>query len=289
MEDSTFSHQPKSSSYVYKNVPHVEYPPLASPFEVSPAPDLKSGSNILNSGSHANGSKRLTQLSYGVDVVPKSYMPFQSTMEFELPSYNMSNSAEGEFLDGNPVTEQANQRFVTEPPLATLEPRPEIMDSNSDNIEEWRHGLFDCLGDSHTFLGVTFCMPCLVGRTSSLLRQQAIHQQKSNCWKSSTMPATVSSYPPMQEHEPRTLDYVNSACLLFSTCSLLTAGIGVCFYNFSNRSAIRERYGIQRGGDDFDDACVSFCCLCCAVGQQDLEVKSRILNSFKQEAQNSLS
>ena len=44
-------------------------------------------------------------------------------------------------------------------------------------------------------------------------------------------------------------------------------------YNMVKRTEIRERYGIEGSGGS--DCGVSFCCLCCALVQQDREVALR--------------
>lgn len=48
-------------------------------------------------------------------------------------------------------------------------------------------------------------------------------------------------------------------------------------YSMLKRSEIRERYNIQ--GSGFNDCCVSYWCPCCAIIQQDNEVKVRQRNA----------
>lgn len=253
MEMSTSTNQPQTSTYTYKPVARVEYPPLASPFEVSPTPDPAAGSST---GLGRNGSDRLTQLSYGTAADPRSYMPFQSTMEPDLPEYSADNAKE----QPAPTTQRTAANVVNTPPEPTPPPTTTI---NNVYTEEWRYTLFDCFSYSHTCLGVMCCAPCIFGRTSSMLRQH-----KNHCNHNTGLQ--------MKKDDLKTSEYTNSTCMLFSACTVLTAGIGACLYNFSTRSTIRQTYRIQ--GEDLDDGCVSCCCLCCAIGQQDMEVKSRILN-----------
>lgn len=268
MELSTSTNKPQSSSYVYKHVAHVEYPQMVSPFEVSPTPDHATCSRAPASGVNKNTSERLTQLSYGVDRYPKSYMPFQSTMEPELPGY--SRAAEIE----NNLCLQQEQIVVSLPPHPI--PAPTTTDIDRSLLtEEWQYNLFDCVSYLNTCICAFFCTPCLVGRTSSLMRQEDAYYARRLSHQSLPIPYI----PSMQKDDLQTSNYVNSTCMLFTACSLFTGGIGACFYNFSNRAEIRDRYAIR--GTDLDDGFVSCCCLCCVVGQQDLEVRSRILNRSK--------
>ncbi|KAF9774921.1 hypothetical protein IL306_007009, partial [Fusarium sp. DS 682] len=45
-------------------------------------------------------------------------------------------------------------------------------------------------------------------------------------------------------------------------------------YSMMKRGEIRQRFGIK--GSGMNDCCVSYWCLCCALIQQDNEVKSRL-------------
>ena len=44
------------------------------------------------------------------------------------------------------------------------------------------------------------------------------------------------------------------------------------------RSELRQKFGIK--GNCCSDCCVSLCCLCCALIQQDKEVKSRMQQQY---------
>lgn len=73
----------------------------------------------------------------------------------------------------------------------------------------------------------------------------------------------------------QTAETMNSDCLIHG---------GLCFftgfhwiYTMLKRTEIRERFGIP--GSGFGDCCTAYWCHCCAVIQQDNEVKARLLPS----------
>lgn len=70
----------------------------------------------------------------------------------------------------------------------------------------------------------------------------------------------------MQTYEP-----INMDCLLMCGITWFT-GCG-WIYIMMKRGEIRERYGIRGGG--CKDCCTSFWCGCCALIQQEKEVKGR--------------
>ncbi|KAK7750148.1 hypothetical protein SLS62_007897 [Diatrype stigma] len=70
-------------------------------------------------------------------------------------------------------------------------------------------------------------------------------------------------------------DLLNSDCLIHGAITCFT-GCG-WIYSMLKRSEIRERYNIQ--GSGFSDCCVSYWCPCCAIIQQDNEVKIRQRNA----------
>ncbi|KAI1276767.1 PLAC8 family-domain-containing protein [Xylaria sp. FL0933] len=107
---------------------------------------------------------------------------------------------------------------------------------------EWQTGICSCGPCSSCLLA--WCLPCiLLGRTSERIRD-----------------------PTME-----TADMLNSDCLIHGAISCFT-GCG-WIYAMLKRGEIRERYGIE--GSGCGDCCVSFWCSCCALIQQDNEVKIR--------------
>ncbi|KAI4595814.1 hypothetical protein KJ359_006451 [Pestalotiopsis sp. 9143b] len=108
---------------------------------------------------------------------------------------------------------------------------------------EWKASLCNCSPCSSCM--VSFCIPCLlVGQTSERLRD-----------------------PTMQ-----TAEDLNSDCLIHGGLCFFTGFHWV--YTMLKRTEIRERFGIP--GSGFGDCCTAFWCHCCAVIQQDNEVKARL-------------
>eukprot|EP00808_Paulinella_micropora_P018383 g11653.t1 len=56
-------------------------------------------------------------------------------------------------------------------------------------------------------------------------------------------------------------------CLLFFCCIHFQ-----CFCHMGVRSQIREKYGIE---DGCNDCCITFCCPCCALIQEERELNMR--------------
>ncbi|KAI1160178.1 PLAC8 family-domain-containing protein [Nemania serpens] len=107
---------------------------------------------------------------------------------------------------------------------------------------EWQTGICSCGPCSSCLLA--WFLPCLLlGQTSERIRD-----------------------PSMQS-----ADMLNSDCLLHGGINCFT-GCG-WIYAMIKRGEIRERYGIK--GSGCDDCCVSYWCSCCALIQQDNEVKIR--------------
>ncbi|RWA05904.1 hypothetical protein EKO27_g9200 [Xylaria grammica] len=107
---------------------------------------------------------------------------------------------------------------------------------------EWQTGICSCGPCSSCLLA--WCLPCiLLGQTSERIRD-----------------------PSMQS-----ADLLNSDCFLHGAINCFT-GCG-WIYALLKRGEIRERYGIK--GSGCGDCCVSFWCSCCALIQQDNEVKIR--------------
>jgi hypothetical protein len=65
---------------------------------------------------------------------------------------------------------------------------------------------------------------------------------------------------------------LNNVCLIHGALCAFTGFHWV--YTMLKRTEIRERFGIP--GSSFGDCCTSYWCHCCAVIQQDNEVKSRL-------------
>ncbi|KAL7627918.1 hypothetical protein AAE478_002113 [Parahypoxylon ruwenzoriense] len=111
---------------------------------------------------------------------------------------------------------------------------------------EWQASLCDCSPCTSCLLA--WCLPCiLLGQTSERIRD-----------------------PSMQ-----TADMMNSDCMIHAAITCFT-GCG-WIYSMLKRSEIRERYNIE--GSGFNDCCVSYWCPCCALIQQDNEVKTRQRNA----------
>ncbi|KAK7430279.1 hypothetical protein QQZ08_003254 [Neonectria magnoliae] len=117
--------------------------------------------------------------------------------------------------------------------------------STGPNVQnqEWSNGLCSC-GPCDTCLLGTF-LPCiLLGKTADRMRD-----------------------PTMQ-----TADNFNSDCMIFCGIQCVT-GCG-WIYAMMKRGEIRERFGIQ--GSGMNDCCASYWCGCCALIQQEKEVKARL-------------
>ncbi|KAK4170011.1 PLAC8 family-domain-containing protein [Cladorrhinum sp. PSN259] len=106
--------------------------------------------------------------------------------------------------------------------------------------QEWSNGLCDC-GPCSTCM-LACCCPCiLIGKTSARMRD-----------------------PSMQSY-----DTFNGECMI--ACCL---GGFAWIYGMIKREEIRQRFGIRGSGTD--DCCVSYWCSCCALIQQEKEVKGRL-------------
>ncbi len=70
---------------------------------------------------------------------------------------------------------------------------------------------------------------------------------------------------------------VNPECLLMCGLACFT-GCG-WIYATIKRGEIRARYGIA--GSAAQDCCISYCCPCCALIQQDNEVQARIASAAR--------
>ncbi|RGP72010.1 plant cadmium resistance 3 [Fusarium longipes] len=113
--------------------------------------------------------------------------------------------------------------------------------------QDWQNNLFDCSPCDSCLLS-TFLPGILFGRTSYRLQNPSV--------------------------EPES---VNSDCALFCGIQSLTGCAWI--FNMTKRKQIREAYGIE--GSGMSDCCASFWCLCCALVQQEKEVKSRQVPSYE--------
>ncbi|KAG5979895.1 hypothetical protein E4U55_004653 [Claviceps digitariae] len=115
---------------------------------------------------------------------------------------------------------------------------------------KWRFGLFDCFGDVGGSLMACF-LPCILhGRTMDRIKD-----------------------PSLQSHDP-----FNMECMLWCGIQCFTGCLvsnqpNNPSYNIIKRADIRKQYGIHGSGSS--DCCISYCCLCCALVQQDREVALR--------------
>ncbi|KAH6665340.1 PLAC8 family protein [Plectosphaerella plurivora] len=106
----------------------------------------------------------------------------------------------------------------------------------------WQNALCNCSPCENCILGA--CLPCvLFGRTSERLRD-----------------------PSMRSYET-----INMDCLLMAGVTYFTCCGWILV--MMKRGEIRERFGIKGGGAG--DCCTAYWCPCCALIQQEKEVKQR--------------
>ncbi|KAI4861169.1 PLAC8-domain-containing protein [Hypoxylon rubiginosum] len=111
---------------------------------------------------------------------------------------------------------------------------------------KWQADLCSCTPCTSCLLA--WCLPCLLlGETSERIRDPSM----------------------------KTAGMINSDCTIHGLITCFT-GCG-WIYGMLKRSEIRERYNIE--GSGFNDCCVSYWCSCCALIQQDNEVKIRQRNA----------
>ncbi|KAI0395849.1 PLAC8 family-domain-containing protein [Xylariaceae sp. FL0594] len=99
-------------------------------------------------------------------------------------------------------------------------------------------------------------------------QQQQIHQQQPQPQQPFHHDQTSER---IRDPTGETADMMNSDCLIHGAITCFT-GCG-WIYAMIKRGEIRERYNIK--GSGCGDCCVSFWCSCCALIQQDNEVKRR--------------
>ncbi|KAK8064505.1 PLAC8-domain-containing protein [Apiospora phragmitis] len=135
---------------------------------------------------------------------------------------------------------EQQQQYQNQSPM---QPMHQPMPSQQVQGGEWQNNLCNCSPCESCVLG-TF-VPCLlVGKTADRMRD-----------------------PTMQ-----TSDLLNSDCLIHGALTWFT-GCG-WIYAMMKRTEIRDRFQIP--GSAVGDCCTSYWCPCCAVIQQDNEVKSRL-------------
>jgi len=101
---------------------------------------------------------------------------------------------------------------------------------------EWTFGLCDCCCPFGTCCMATWCPCFLYGKTYA------------------------------REHGEPDSSGCNSSCLAWYALSCIG---GACILQFLNRGSTREKYGIR--GGSCGDFCTSWCCICCALVQEEKE------------------
>ncbi|KAI1180711.1 PLAC8 family-domain-containing protein [Nemania sp. FL0916] len=134
--------------------------------------------------------------------------------------------------------QQQQQPYAQHAPMATSQQPHQHLEKDQS---EWQTGICHC-GPCTSCL-LAWCVPCiLLGQTSERQRDPSL----------------------------QSADLLNSDCLIHG--ALTCCGCG-WIYQMLKRGEIRERYGVK--GSGCGDCCVSFWCSCCALIQQDNEVKIR--------------
>ncbi|KAB5578203.1 DUF614 domain-containing protein [Coniochaeta sp. 2T2.1] len=127
-------------------------------------------------------------------------------------------------------------------PQQQAQMQPNYAPADSVHSQEWQNGLMSCGPCDLCLLGT--CLPCvLLGKTSERMRD-----------------------PSMRSYET-----CNSDCMIMCGITYFTCCGWI--YGMIKRGEIRERYGIKGSGSG--DCCTSFWCSCCALIQQEKEVKGR--------------
>ncbi|KAI1482351.1 PLAC8-domain-containing protein [Daldinia eschscholtzii] len=131
-------------------------------------------------------------------------------------------------------------------PQAPQQPQEIPREAYGQQGGEWQASLCDCSPCSSCLLA--WCLPCLLlGQTSERIRDPSL----------------------------QTSDMMNSDCMIHGLINTFT-GCG-WIYAMLKRTEIRERYNIE--GSGCGDCCTSYWCPCCALIQQDNEVKIRQSNA----------
>ncbi|KAJ5792829.1 uncharacterized protein N7503_008807 [Penicillium pulvis] len=107
---------------------------------------------------------------------------------------------------------------------------------------EWNHSLFDCCSPG-LLCFKTCCLPCLTyGKTQARIRDPSL----------------------------QSFSQINSSCSIWTLLSLFGSH---WILQTVSRGEMRERYGIE--GSCCGDCCVSLCCGCCALIQEEKEAELR--------------
>ncbi|KAI1077595.1 acyl-CoA N-acyltransferase [Whalleya microplaca] len=187
------------------------------------------------------------KLRFGKEFVPDyvimSKVPSQSLPQETSPSHPDSHSTYYIYTIGSVISALAARAVPGQANLPTALQVQQIQDNLGLNGGKWKHNLCDCSPCMSCVLA-TF-IPCfLIGQTSSRL-------------------IDPSSLAP---------DMLNVDCLIHGVLHSLT-GYGWVWVMLK-RSEIRLRFGIE--GGEIDDYCTAYWCRCCALIQQDNEVKLRM-------------
>ncbi|KAH6868990.1 PLAC8 family-domain-containing protein [Thelonectria olida] len=123
-------------------------------------------------------------------------------------------------------------------------PRPDtIVPIPPTRNHEWTNSLCSCGPCDICLLG-TF-LPCvLLGKTADRIRDPTMRNART----------------------------CNSGCAIF--CGIQCFTCCGWIYSMMKRGEVRERFGIK--GSAMNDCCVSYWCGCCALIQQEREVKARL-------------
>ncbi|KAI2620657.1 PLAC8-domain-containing protein [Hypomontagnella submonticulosa] len=153
------------------------------------------------------------------------------------------------FVHSGPQYPYGSEPQYQQQPMMQDQPQPPVRTrafpgptADGEQGGKWQASLCSCTPCTSCLLA--WCLPCiLLGQTSERIRD-----------------------PSMQS-----ADMMNSDCMIHGLITCFT-GCG-WIYAMMKRNEIRERYDIEGGG--CSDCCVSYWCSCCALIQQDNEVKLR--------------
>ncbi|KAI1029534.1 hypothetical protein LB504_010647 [Fusarium proliferatum] len=131
--------------------------------------------------------------------------------------------------------------------------------------QDWQNGLSGCCSPLDSCL-LSTCLPCIskLSRACSLTVADMNHH------------SVFGRTSQRLDNPSGPIESINSDCAIFCAIQSFT-GCG-WIYNMMKRREIREKYGIE--GSGMGDCCTSFWCLCCALVQQDKEVKVRTVPAY---------
>ncbi|KAI1813189.1 PLAC8-domain-containing protein [Poronia punctata] len=147
--------------------------------------------------------------------------------------------------------QQQQQHHMHHPPTQAHAHAPapahaHVYSEGGEKESEWQASLCSCSPCGSCLLA--WCIPCiLLGQTTERMRDPSMESA----------------------------DMLNSDCMIHGGLTCFT-GCG-WIYAMIKRGEIREKYNIK--GSGCNDCCVSFWCSCCALIQQDNEVKQRTQNA----------